>query len=83
MEILKSLIIGWSVVWSATMFVVTKFDVGRGIPLVALPFIEDGNKLESAARSLYWLTPIYTFVVWAIGCILIISINWFITRRRK
>jgi len=83
MDVLKSLIIGWSAVWSTAMFVATKLRVDQNLTLAVLPLFDKRSILNFNTWTLYWLTPIYVFGVWAIGCILILSINWLITRRRK
>jgi hypothetical protein len=81
MEISKSLIIGWSIVWGLSLGALANLKVTAGFSLISLMTM--GKDANLSKENIIFLTPVYVFAVWAIGCIMIISINWFITRKRK
>jgi hypothetical protein len=81
MEISKSLIIGWSIVWGLSLVALTSLKSTAGISLISLMTLAKDSGLSPL--NIVYRAPVYVFLVWAIGCILIISISWFITRKRK
>ena len=73
MEALKSLIIGWSIAWGATLIAIPEIRL-EGVPVIALRIFEKSSAVK---------IPIYVFSVWAAGCILILAVYWFINMYKK
>lgn len=71
MDLLKSLIIGWSIVWSITLFSIARFEVNDSPILLLIRF---GGIRVTAGLKLLVLMPLYAFVVWIIGCIFIVTL---------
>jgi len=66
MEIVKTLIFGWSLVISSTLF----FKGANGASVFAAVLYRSTEQ----ETSLIWIIPIYVFGVWLIGCLIIGSL---------
>ena len=75
-NIVKSLIIGWSIVWAATLIGLANLKSG-GHSVVILLFT---SQKGLSVQPVVYLTPIYALGIWIIGCFLSVLIVWIIKR---
>ena len=66
MDIMKTLILGWSLVLSSTLF----FKGANGASIFAAVLYRSTEQ-ES---SLLWITPLYVFCIWLAGCVILLSL---------
>jgi len=66
MDIMKTLILGWSLVLSSTLFF-----KGANNASIFAAVLYRSTEQES---SLLWITPLYVFCVWLAGCVVVLSL---------
>jgi hypothetical protein len=79
MDYLKSLIIGWSIVWATCLLSLSNIKGERAALLAYVIFPKSG--LVSIQSLIIWAAPIYSFGIWAIGCGAIYLSCWFVFKQ--
>lgn len=77
MDVLKSLIIGWSIVWASFLFAVPLLHGPGRMSILVAAFSRNHTMMM---KQIIYSGPLYVFGVWAIGCIVIIFVVQLVRR---
>jgi hypothetical protein len=75
MDILKSLIIGWSGVWAFCLYALSNLKSGLFSPIYGL-FLGEAGRTTWEITDLPLFAILYAFIPWILGCILIVLFAW-------
>lgn len=73
MELLKPLILGWSIVWSAFVISIGRInDDPSRFPFIFLNILTNHEDIK---YFLIYFIPFYIFIMWLIGCLILIGLS--------